>query len=365
MNKVCHLTSAHPPNDVRIFHKECLALYKKGYQVMLLANGNSVFDPEQVDVMGIQLPGNRLLRILFSPWLFLIRSLKKRAAVYHLHDPELLPVGFMLKLAGKKVIYDAHENTSLQILTKYYLSGWMRKPASRVVRMVEDLSARFFDAVITTSRPIKEAFPASRQHKVMIVGNYPRADEFVGISHDQKEHSVCYVGAMSEARGLYAMMESLSYHEARLEMAGRFYPPGLHQAVLRDKNQDRIRYHGVMDRPGIERIYRISKIGLLPLLPNPHHHVILPIKLFEYMAAGLPVVASNFPLWREIVEGTGCGWCVDPEDPEAMGNTIARLLGDQALRKRMGQKGRHAVEQFYNWESQEKVLWQLYNQITG
>jgi len=360
MKKICHITSAHPADDIRIYHKECLSLARAGYQVILLVNGDRGFRSDRIQIRHLPAIRSRFLRMVLSPLIFYVYALKLRADLYHLHDPELLPAGFMLKISGRKVLYDAHENTPRQLLGKHYLPRFFTKLLSRVVRLLENLAARLFDGVIATTTGVKDDYPGAVQKKIVLVRNYPDTAEFSDVTPASKEEAVCYVGAISRSRGLDTMVDSLPHHRARMVLAGYAYPPGLIAQVLNGAENSRIHYHGVTDRKGIREIFMNASIGLVVLPDNHHHSLALPIKMFEYMAAGLPVIASNFPLWRDILEAHECGLCIDPEDPAKLGEAIEKLLNDGALREKMGRNGRRAVAEMYNWQHEEKVLIDLY-----
>ena len=124
-----------------------------------------------------------------------------------------------------------------------------------------------------------------------------------------------------------------------------------------------VEYIGTLDRNGINELYADSRAGIVLYQPAGNHYESQPIKLFEFMAAGLPVIASDFPLWKEIVEGSGCGVCVDPTDPEAVRRVCEMLLDDPALARSMGQKGYEAVRTEYNWTVEERKLMELYDTL--
>ena len=366
MNTVCHLTSAHPSNDIRIFHKECLSLQKAGYHVVLLVSKNRVItgvEPEGIVIRTVPGLRFRLLRVLVAPWLFFVHALRCRASVYHLHDPELLPAGFLLKAAGRRVLYDAHENTAHQVLNKYYLSGFLKQPAAWLIRWFENLAARFFDGIVASTEGVGLAFPSAQQSKIALVRNYPDPKEFAGITAEGHKGGVCYVGTISRGRGVETIIDSVKYHEADVELAGYQYPAGWLDRLLDHEGPGRVRYLGVVDRRGIRKILERARVGLVVLSPGKNHQLALPVKMFEYMAAGLPVIASNFPLWKSIIEDHECGWCIEPDDPEQLGYTIKRLLNDQELCRHMGENGRRVVMEKYNWINEEKTLMKLYNKI--
>lgn len=371
MKRVCHITSAHPPGDIRIFHKECLALARTGYEVTLLVNNGRNLTREGVRIISVLSFRSRWWRMLFSPWVMYFYALRCRAVLYHLHDPELLVTGLLLKISGKKVVYDAHEDTSLQVRSKYYLKPFLRRVVSRVIRKTEDLSSVAFDAIVAASAGVRENFPVKTQPSVTLVRNYPDLREFprrdMGGDQQAKEtpHTICYIGAISESRGLHNLLSSLDHHTARLEMAGPCYPPALADEIRRRDPDPRILYHGMLGRRGVQKVLQRSSVGLVVLPPSDNHLIALPLKMFEYMAAGLPVIASDFPLWRQIVEENGCGYCIEPGNAVLLGATVEYLLRRDELRAEMGANGRRAVEKFYNWADEEKRLLQLYENITG
>ena len=94
--------------------------------------------------------------------------------------------------------------------------------------------------------------------------------------------------------------------------------------------------------------------------PAPNNIEAQPNKLFEYMAAGIPVVASDFALWRAIVDDTGCGLLADPCDPNAIATAVAYLLSHDREAEAMGRRGREAVARRYNWSAEEPKLLHLY-----
>ena len=116
--KVCHMTSAHDPEDIRIFHKECVSLAKNGYDVYLVERGDS-YEKNGVHIVGVgTIPDSRLQRMTQGARRVYEAALALDCDIYHFHDPELLPYGVMLKKKGKKVIFDSHENTVEQIMEK-------------------------------------------------------------------------------------------------------------------------------------------------------------------------------------------------------------------------------------------------------
>lgn len=103
--------------------------------------------------------------------------------------------------------------------------------------------------------------------------------------------------------------------------------------------------------------------GLVCFQPAPNQINAMPRKMFEYMAASLPVIASNFSLWKEIIEGNKCGICVDPLNPKEIAKAIDYLIEHPQDARRMGENGRKAILEKYNWENESVKLLNLYDKL--
>ena len=175
MLKVCHMTSAHEEEDIRIFHKECIALTEAGYDVYLVERGKS-YEKSGVHIVGVgDLPTSRKKRMTEGAKRVYEKALQIDADIYHLHDPELLPYGLKLKKKGKKVIFDSHEHYRTQILNKEYLPKWCVKTISAVYGSYEDRVLEKIDGVIFPC-PMDGKFPLKGRHKAY-VDNLPKMSE--------------------------------------------------------------------------------------------------------------------------------------------------------------------------------------------
>lgn len=144
-NKVCILISVHLPFDIRIFHKEAKSLAKAGYDVTLVAQHDKDEIVDGIRIVPLPKPKSRLERMIRTVWMAYRKALKIDADVYHFHDPELMPVGLLLKRHGKRVIYDVHEDVRRQNLSKPYVPALLRQPISAMIGALEAFSARCFD----------------------------------------------------------------------------------------------------------------------------------------------------------------------------------------------------------------------------
>lgn len=363
MIKVCILTSVHFPFDTRIFHKEAKSLVKAGYDVTLIAQHDKEEIVDGIRIVPLPKPKNRIERMTRTVWTAYQKALKINADIYHFHDPELLPIGLLLKCHGKRVIYDVHEDVPRQNLSKPYIPIIFRKPISALIEAIEAFSARRFDGVVTATPYINKRFSELGANAVN-VNNYPLASELV-LDDDQwekKERAVCYVGGITKIRGAFEMLEAIGKTGYRLLLAGNF-EPGLEGQLKRLPGWRHVDAIGFVNRKGVRATLARSMAGLVLLHPIINYIDALPIKMFEYMSAGIPVIASNFPLWREIVEGNQCGLTVNPLDPEEIVRAIEYLITHPEEARRMGENGQRAVLAKYNWEQEGAKLLGLYKKL--
>ncbi len=366
--RVAHLTSAHPRDDIRIFHKECRSLVNAEYDVALVVAdglGNAMRDGVQIIDVGCS--HGRWDRIFHVTKRVRDRAIKLDKDVYHLHDPELLPVARALKKLGKKVIFDAHEDVPKQVLGKHYLHPVVRKLLSYAIAVYEYYVCARIDGIVAATPSIRDKFLRINSNTVDI-NNYPLVGELEGfMSWDAKADEVCYVGSIASIRGIKEVVASMALTQsaAKLNLVGGFVEPHVEAEVRADLGWRRVNALGVQNRQEVRNVLARSKVGLVTFHPLPNHVDAQPNKMFEYMSAGVPVIASNFPLWREIVERNGCGECVDPMDPVAIAKAIDLIVSDPILAKRMGENGRQAVEKKYNWAAEELKLKSFYRRLNA
>ena len=362
---ICHITTVHPARDIRIFYKECSALAQEGFKVTLLVANSESFRENGVEVIGVPVTySNRIQRILRTPGVLFRKALEVDAEVYHFHDPEFIPSGLKLIRKGKKVIYDVHEDVPRQILAKFWIPAIFRSLVANLFERYENYSARRMSHLVTSTPTIRNRFkklnPATTD-----INNYPIINELMRpIEWDKKKNQVCYVGGISVERGITNVLEALEELDGvEFNLAGNFSPESYREEVLQSKAREKILFWGFVDRKGTSAILGRSRVGLVTLLPMPNHIDSQPNKMFEYMAAGLPVVSSGFPLWRSIVEGHECGICVDPSNPKEIREAIQTILDNPGMAQKMGENGQAAVREKYNWQQEKNKLVDLYNHL--
>jgi glycosyltransferase involved in cell wall biosynthesis len=365
--RAVHMTSVHQPDDVRIFAKQCRTLAELGYDVHLVAaSASSEVVRNGVHVHGVGAPASsgRLVRMTRTVAGVLRTARALDADVYHLHDPELIPAGLVLARDGKRVVYDAHEDLPADILDKAWIRRRLRTPVSRLAELLERFAAERFAAVVTATPSIHDRFSRYRCRTV-VVSNYPALAEFDVVARPAggKDRAVCFVGGISEIRGAGVMVGAMADIDATLLLAGRFLPPQLRDQLAGSAGWSRVVELGQIGRSEVMTTLGRSMAGLVLYAPVANHWAAQPTKVYEYMAAGLPVIASDFPRWRAIVEAHECGLCVDPTDPVAVRRAIVWVLDHPAEAQAMGRNGRRAVERHFSWESERGKLERLYQEI--
>jgi len=377
--KVVHLTTTHFADDARIFTKECVSLAQAGYDVSLVIPDNRFVTPDGspvrrqgVDIVAVMRRPGLVPRLLRTTVSVLRAAIRQRGDVYHFHDPELIPGGLLLRLLGKKVIYDVHEDLPRDLMTRAWIPERLRPVLAGVARGLEWLAGRTMSGIVAATPIIAQRFPA---HRTALVQNFALTTEFPGDGGSNgggakpyaDRRGVAFVGTITASRCAVEVVEAIGRVErapdARLLMAGSMESTELRDRMAALPGWPRVDYRGRLDRAGVQALLGESRLGLVLYHPTRNYQEAQPVKLYEYMAAGLPLITADFPYMRSIVEEHRCGLCVPPCDTAAVAKAIEWLFDHPEEAEAMGRRGREAVQARYCWANEQRALVQLYRQV--
>lgn len=378
--RACLLSTVHHAFDTRVYHREAGSLVSAGYEVRLIVQ----YDRNEATVNGVHIiglsaakhRGDRIRR----GWQAFRLALHQRADIYHFHDPELIPWGILLRLfSAKPVVYDVHEHYPDSIAVKQWLPRFLRQALARIFDCGEQTAAKFFDALIVADETIAKRF--QRRHpRVVVIYNYPGrhafSDEKDGTASLTRQHEtqLVYVGAISQSRGIWLMLDVTRLLvtdyglDVGLWIAGRFgYAHEEREFEKRleadDELKARVKWVGLLPYEEVPRLLSRADIGLVPLQPIPKFQKNIPTKQFEYMAAGLPIVASDLAPIRRYIEAAQAGKLAIADDARSHAAKAAYLIQHPTEAEQMGRNGQHAFETQYNWDSEAKKLIGLYESL--
>jgi len=366
---VAQMTSVHTTFDTRIFAKTSRSLARAGYKVVLVSQSDKNQCIDDVQIFGVKPSESRILRIFRVTFDVTNAAIASKAAVCHFHDPELMPAGIILKMLGRRVIYDVHEDYPRTIATKEWLPAFLRGPLAKIAAAAEWITSLVADLIVVATPAIACRFPPA---KTVLVQNFPIADELVASDDtpfSSRPNNIAYVGDVTRIRGAIEMVKAMDLlpdqHHARLQLVGNITPANLCDEMKTTPGWQRVDVLGYCARPAVREMMAKAKVGLVLFHSHPNHINAQPNKLFEYMSAGLPVIASDFPLWREIIKSVDAGILVDPMEPASIADAITWILEHPEDAEKMGARGKQAVKSIYNWEQEEKKLIQAYGRLIG
>ena len=356
--KICHVTSAHSQFDDRIYLKECRSLVQTGYDVYILSKDANLTKDGITFVQCGNPKSSRIVRILRSSSMFFKAAINLDCDAYHFHDPELLPCALKLKKRGKIVIFDSHEDVPGQILDKHWIPSLFRNLVSSSYKKYESYVVKRLDGIVAATPTIAKKFE-NRSNRVVIINNFPIIGDinYHPKNFSERDAKVCYVGGLSEDRGLSVMTSAIQSVHMKLILAGEYE----NSKYL--KNKPNVEYVGWVDRKELDVLYSRAIGGLLVLQPTKNYFTSQPIKMYEYMAAGLPIIASNFQYWKEIIEDNGCGICINPDSVKELQQAIEYLDKNRREAQEMGKRGFELVTKRFNWSVEGKKLIEFYGEL--
>jgi glycosyltransferase involved in cell wall biosynthesis len=340
----------------------------KRYRTLLVAVDNPTTVPD-TGVHVVLLPRRRrAARVVLNTAKATLLAVRSGARIVHLHDPELLFMVPVLKLAGRTVIFDAHEVIGDATADKDYVPNRLRPAFVLLSRLLVRFAGLACDHVVVATSITGRDYPT---HKTTVVHNFPRLRDAEThlVPLADRAPVVAFIGVVSETRGSRAMAGAAASDEFppgwSLHVAGNPYPDD-ELGVFDDAvAAGRATVHGLLSPEAARDLLLDARVGIVVLQPDTAYEKVFSTKLFEYLAAGLPVVCSDFPVWREVIERHDCVTFVDPRDPEAIARAVDRYANDPELLARHGANARRAAVEVFNWSSEESTLLDLYSDLLG
>lgn len=371
MTKVCHVISGYYRNDARVFLRQCLSLQRAGYDVTIVTN-----DGEPAEVLqGVAITSTpawpRWKVLLSAARQFLPELMRVNADIYQLHSPELLPLTALLQARGKRVVYDAHEDLPRHIIEKEWVPTLLRRPLAFAAEGYLRRTLRQIDDIVTPHSHVVDHLQRT-VGKAVLVANFPIVKPLPPITEAEfvaRPKTICYAGTVYLHSNQEATLDALAQlPDVRYRVAG--YIGDAHRAALAQRpGASQVEYLGRVDQAALRTLYTSSIAGMAlidyKLNQGGRRGSYAVNKFFEYLEAGLPVICTDYTLWREIVERYECGICVPPNSVGHIRAAIDTLVNDPALAYRMGQNGRRAVLEEFNWGSEERKYVAVFDRLAG
>jgi glycosyltransferase involved in cell wall biosynthesis len=370
MNKIATvgvvmLANGHPVFDTRIFIKEARTLVQAGYKVSLVIPADQDVQHEGVSILAVPLAKKGWQKLIVNPWNILRKAWKQPAtSIYHIHDSDILIIGILLKLSGRKVIYDAHEDTPLQISYQHWIPALLKRPYTWFYFILEKICGWLFDGIIVAEPVIAKYFP---EKKTYLIRNFPLVDSFrlhKATPYQERKKRLIHIGTLSKVRGLFEMLESakIAHDKTPFDffLGGKFSPADLGKKIL---SLYRVSFLGRVSYTDLVDLLFDSRVGIIIPHPIERYKTNYPVKLFEFMAAGLPVIASQEGESAAFVREAQCGILVDPLNIKQISEAIVWLFAHPEEAEAMGRRGQQLIFNEYNWKKESLVMLDLYARL--
>jgi glycosyltransferase involved in cell wall biosynthesis len=369
----CHFTTAHSELKSRSFHRICLPLARNGVRITYIspAQGRS---REGIEFISVPDRGSRLERSLFN-WTLVRELINANAQIYHFQDPELLPIGIALKLVFRKcVIYDAYEDFPSMARASNAIPFPFRSVSGRLVEITERMAALWLDGLLTADPFTMRRLSRIGKSRKLVFANFPNLEFFPAPFPSSKKFDLVYRGGLSERTGTYDLLEAIRIlklwsRSCRLLLIGYFDDQSA-ELLLRSRIQDmgldnEVEIRGRLNHEQMALTLSEARIGVCPLRDTAKFSLNLPVKVFEYWACGLPVIASDLPPIRPYFRPARAGLLFKPGDAAQLADSIEWLLARPSVAGMMGENGRAAVVERFNNQAEVRNLKRFISAIAG
>ncbi|MCA9216921.1 MAG: glycosyltransferase family 4 protein [Planctomycetales bacterium] len=349
----------------------CRSLAKSGHEVHWVAACNEMPEYELIDGVHVHFvprPTGRLNRVWRTARAVCRKATSLNGQLYHFHDPELIPFAAMMASKRRPVIYDAHEDLPKDLIDKEWIPRLLGRMIAVPIDWIERFGSFRFAAVIGAEEAIEQRFKRVVP-KTLSIHNYPTLSDFPTPSYqpNRDDPTIVHFGGLSRLRAIEPLVESLGLLPPDLKLtlvaAGRCESDSLLERLQKMRGWRRVDYRGWLDHTEMRELLSTSTIAMNLFSNAPNNHRVRSNRFFESLASGVPVITSDLPAWKSIVDEIGCGLAVNTNDPKAIANAIQQIAESPDEAMAMAQNGRTAIEQCYNWELDCQRLIELYDEI--
>lgn len=371
MTRVCHVISGYFRNDARVFLRQCKSLHNHEFDVCILTNdGMPAETLDGIKIYSCARTWPRWKTLLFARRQFIDEALRINADIYQLHSPELLPLGLALKKAGKKIVYDAHEDMPRHLLEKEWLPTVSRRTIASIFEKYMLWALAQYDGIVSPHSHVV----ADLQNRIgqgILVANFPIVGDDGQISQQDylsRQDILCYSGTVYSYSNQEEIVEAVAATAPLMYRVAGYVDPNHQQSLMAMPGSERVAFLGRLSRSELADFYRASTIGVViydyKLNLGWKLGSFGTNKIFEYMEAGLPFICTDYTLWADIIDRYNCGIYVSPGNPTEIIAALDYLKKDRMRAYQMGQNGRRAVLEEFNWKSEERKYVELFRGIS-
>lgn len=307
-------------------------------------------------------------RLFILPKLLYNKALSINADIYHFNDPASLRFGTRLKRKGKKVIFDSFEDHPSLVFEKKLIPYFLQFLISKIYVFYEFYNCKNFDGIVTCYHWTQDRLSKACKNTELVF-NFPILNENLLSRDGLIGNAICYAGLFSRMWKLENILTALSQiDEIKFNLAGNSADTDYLDMLKTNVGWEKVNYIGQIEHRDVhEKVYSKSSIAmaLLDYIPLCKGNIgnLSNNKLFEYMMAGLPVICTDFILWKEVIEKNECGICVNPRNINEIVKAIIYLRDNPDIALQMGKNGRDAIFREYNWNTESKKLLLVYNKV--
>lgn len=363
--KVLVASSLHQWDDPRIFYKQCKTLVQHYHLTLMAISEDKLIIKDGIQIIGLSKP-KIIIHRLINAVKIAYEVLKGDYTIFHFHDPELLWVGFIAKIFGKKVIFDIHENILGIVQIRNWIPKFFKKPLGFFILLLEKISQRIFDAIIVAVQPILKNFK-----NTFTIRNFALVDSEPTIKIKPKENTIVYVGAVTLSRGILDLIEvAIKLQKTNSSLKVIIIGKSRDQDFVKKLNRlidsalipNNIQYFGHINFLELKKYISTATLGVIPLHPNENYLNSYPTKIFDYMNWGLPYVYSDIPYWVKTF-GDKCGGIpFHTQNNNDLYDKIEKIIYNDNLWSKLAAEGRKNIK-YFSWNEESRKLLQIYQNL--